>query len=268
MNEKVSVVVIVAMVLTMIAGVIIPVATFLILKKKLKGKFLPALFGVLTMFVWAFTLEQILHSVVLVTPIGKTLTDNIWLYGLYGAFCAATFEEVGRFITMRFLLKKYHNDRSASVMYGIGHGGFECAYLLVIGMINNLVFVTKINTGAADQLTAGLAGTALEQVEAAMQAVLTVNAAMFAVSVFERICAIALQIAMSIFMWQAATKNKWGYFALAFGFHFAVDFVSVILGKYFGVAVTECAVAIIAIAGLTAGVRIYRKNVVTQSSEA
>lgn len=251
---------ILGMILALVASVVIPLILFLVLKIKFKGKFIPFLFGALTMLIWALTLEQIMHTVVFISPVGSAIQGNIWLYGLYGALAAATFEEIGRYITMRFLLKKEHDNKITSVMYGAGHGGFECMYLLGIGMISNLAVVAMVRSGAIVQMTATLGDAELEQVNALITAIQTTSIAMFGVSVLERLFAITAQIAMSVAMWQAAAKNKKLFFIVVFAMHFCLDFLAVIVNNYFGIAVTECIIGTLSVVYIIIVCVIYKKT--------
>jgi uncharacterized membrane protein YhfC len=53
--------------------------------------------------------------------------SHTWLYAVLGALLAGLFEETGRFIAFKFLLKK-RTDRKTAISYGIGHGGFEAIF--------------------------------------------------------------------------------------------------------------------------------------------
>lgn len=260
MNLTISSALIPAIAATMAAGVIIPVVLVLVMKKKTGGKWVPFWLGCASMFVSALVLEQLLHAIVFASPVGSTIQNNIWLYGLYGALAAATFEEVGRFVTMHFLLKKHHGDKTAALMYGAGHGGFECFFLLVVGMANNLLIAMMIQNGTADLLLTGLSGVQLETAKAQIAALAATQPIMFGVSVIERLIAITAQIAMSVVMWQAATKGKKVYFLYAFLFHFVMDFTAVVVNNYFGAAATEITVLIFAVLFTVFAASIYKKE--------
>lgn len=260
MQTTISATVIAAVLLTMLAGALIPLTLFLVLKLRYKCKGIPFLAGALTMFLSAMVLEQILHTIVLLSPAGAVIQGNIWLYGLYGALCAAAFEEVGRYITMRHILKNHHGDKKTAIMYGAGHGGFECAYLLIFGMLSNLIMMLMINSGTIDQVLGTLSGDALEQNLAAIETLKTISAGFFALSIYERIIAVTAQIVMSIFMWQAAAKGKKLYFPVAFLMHFLLDFCVVIVNNYLGAVAAECTITVLSILALLAAVKLYRKE--------
>ncbi len=260
MNLTISSALIPAIAAAMTAGVIIPVLLVLILKKKIGGKLIPFWLGCATMFVSALVLEQILHSIVFTSKIGPDIQNNIWLYGLYGALAAATFEEVGRYITMHFLLKKYHGDKTTSLMYGAGHAGFECFFLLVVSMANNLIIAMMIQSGTADLLFQGLADVQVETAKAQIAALAATQPIMMLVSVIERLIAITAQLAMSVVMWQAAAKGKKICFLYSFLFHFAMDFTVVLVNNFFGVVAAEITVFIFTVLFSAFAASIYRKE--------
>lgn len=265
MNLTISSALIPAIVATMAAGVIIPVLLVFILKKKTGGKLIPFWLGCATMFVSAMVLESILHSIVLASPVGPAIQNNIWLYGLYGALAAATFEEVGRYITMHFLLKKYHGDKTASLMYGAGHAGFECFFLLVSTMASNLVIAIMIQSGTTDLLFNGIPEAQIAAVNDQIAAVAAIQPIMLTVSVLERLIAIAGQIAMSVVMWQAAANGKKIYFLYTFLFHFAMDFTIVLVNNYLGTIAAEITIFIFAVLFGIFAASIYKKE---KASEA
>ena len=102
--ETVSVASMIGMGVSMLLSMGIPVGLLIYGKVKKDAKFSSFFIGAGTFFVFAMVLEQILHMVVLGGV--PDIQNNIWMYGLYGAAAAAVFEETGRFVAMKFLMKK------------------------------------------------------------------------------------------------------------------------------------------------------------------
>lgn len=257
---KVETLSIVFMVISMLAGVGMFVGLFLVFKLKYKMKILPFITGCLTMFVFAFILEQIMHTIVLTSKAGTAIQGNVWLYGLYGAMAAAVFEETGRFLAMKFVLKKEADNPTTGIMYGAGHGGFEAAYLLGMGMMNNLILAFMINSGQKAALYAGADAITAGQITAQLTALCTTTSWMFLVGIVERVFAIILQIGMSMFMWRGVAQKKTGFIFLTFAIHFVADFLTVIVGNYSNVFVTELIIAVCAAAAIALAVRLYKKD--------
>ena len=81
-----------AMVVVAVVTILLPVILVIVGKVKLGAKLSSFFIGCGVFFVMALVLEQILHAVVL-TITGTKLTDNIWLYALYGGCAAAVCNE-------------------------------------------------------------------------------------------------------------------------------------------------------------------------------
>ena len=121
MVSKLSIVMIIV---NMILGVLIPVVIMVSFKKKYKACIKSFLVGCATMLLFAMVLEQLVHSVILGSAVGAVIQGNIWLYALYASLMAGLFEETGRLLTMRYVLKKEHCNTYNALMYGAGHNLF------------------------------------------------------------------------------------------------------------------------------------------------
>lgn len=254
-----------AMLLNLLLGLIIPAVIYFIMKKRFRGNRIAFFTGCGIMFVFAFLLESLVHSFVLGGSLGTVISNNIWLYGLYGASMAAIFEETGRLIAFEFILKKHRDNDGTALLYGAGHGGFEAFYILFVSGINNLTFAALINSGNTAALTAGLEGTALAQIEATIQQMLEISWSTFLFSPIERIAAIILQISLSVLVWFAVKYKDYRLYGMALLIHFLMDFVSVILNSMVsgfgnaGLVIVEAVIWIMAIASTLFVKKIWKK---------
>lgn len=122
-------------------GLAIPVAAIIIYKKKYKESWLPSAFiGAGTFILFAMILESLLHQVML--PI---VQDNVWLYGIYGALAAGVFEETGRLVAYKTLMRKHYGAKNA-VFMGIGHGGIEVVIILGVTFLSYLIMALAANS--------------------------------------------------------------------------------------------------------------------------
>lgn len=160
--------------------------------------------GALVFVVFALVLESLLHRVVI-----PHIISIPWLYVLYGAFAAALFEETGRFLAFRFILK---DDRSP-VLYGIGHGGIESYLLLGLPLLSTLIMYLMEKSGHA--LTEA-------QAQAVMQ-VFASSPSVYLLGGAERVISICLQIALSVFVCKSVTTGKARWYFIAFFCHFLTD---------------------------------------------
>ena len=217
----------IGMVLSLILSIGLPIVLLILVKIKLKAKLTSFVIGCATFIVFALMLEPILHSVVL-TATGTLLTDNIILYGLYGGLAAALFEETGRLIAMKFFMKDSLNKPNA-LMYGIGHGGIEAILLVGMTYVSNLMTAVMINSGAlqasVELVDAELQQTTFEQIKVLWE----LPSWQFYMAGVERLAALILQIALSVLVYKAVAKKNRTYWFIAFGIHFAVDFLTVVI---------------------------------------
>ena len=224
---------IVMIIVNMILGVLIPVVIMVFFKKKYKACIKSFLVGCVTMLLFAMVLEQLVHIIVLGSEIGTVIQGNIWLYALYGSLMAGLFEETGRLLTMRYVLKKEHCNTYNALMYGAGHGGFEMFMVLTIGMLNNLVYSVMINMGQAQTLLEPLDDSARSTLQTAFDTLIQTPSWYFILSPVERLAAIIAQIGLSVIVWHAAVGKtiKGRLYILAIFLHAVLDSVAVLAAK-------------------------------------
>lgn len=228
---------VIAIVVTFCVVVGVPVFLCIWIRKKTKAKISSYFIGSLTFFVSALVLEQIFHVAVLgLSSLGQVIKNNIWLTALYGGLAAGLFEETGRFVAMKYVMKKNLNRENA-LMYGAGHGGIESILLVGVVYINNIIGVIMMNGGLIGSLFPGETG---EQVALNLQPLATTPALDFYLGGIERVLAMILHMALSILVYKAVSqKGKMGYYVLAIALHFLVNFMTVAASHYFNLLVVE-----------------------------
>ncbi len=225
--------------------------------KKKGAEILPFFIGCAVFVLFALILESLVHNLVLNGPAGETIRSNTLLYALYGGFMAGLFEETGRFLAFKTVLKKrLGNDRNA-LMYGVGHGGLEAMLLLGFAYISNLVMAAFLNAGMADTLTATVTGEAADQLKTAMQTLTSTAPWIYLLGLAERAFAVTIHICLSVLVWFAVKKPGKGWlFPLAILLHAAVDGITVILSAHLPVWGVE-----ICLAGLALGLALLARSV-------
>ena len=257
---------IIAMGTCALVGFAVPIALAWWLVKKHKARLMTILIGAGVFIAFALVLESILHQIVLKGPYGQTIMGNVWYYALYGGLAAGIFEETGRFLAMKFLLKKEPSNALPAIAYGAGHGGVEMLLLFGMAMISNIVLSVMINTGSADTLLASAPADSLEQVQAQFEQLEKVTAGACFLGIWERLSALILQLALSILVWTAVRKGgKWLWlFPAAILLHFLVDGCAVVLSRNASMFVTEVIVFAMALAigsiGFLLAKRLNRKT--------
>ena len=240
--------------ISMAAGALVGIAAPILLGwwlvKKYQVKTTPILVGACVFILFALVLESLVHQVVLKGPSGAAIMGNIWYFALYGGCMAALFEETGRFLAMKFVLKKEPGTALTGVGYGLGHGGAEMILIFGITMVSNLVLSALINTGQADTILAATPEANQAQVQAQFAQLEALGAGSVLLGLWERISALILQVSLSILVWTAVRRGgKWLWlFPAAFLLHFLVDASTVVLAKSASMVAVEIIVFALAIA--------------------
>ena len=229
------------MVFSLIVSFALPIGLFVYAKKKLGAKAAPFFIGCSVFFVMVLMLEAAIHRIVFQLA-GEALTGSVILYAVYGGLMAALFEETGRYIAMRFLVKPM--DFSNAFMYGAGHGGVEAMLLCGVASINNIVSAVMINSGTMSAQLATLDAEKAADTAAALSALWTTPSLTFFAGGVERIIAVVLHLSLSILVFQAVRKRPHGAGA-GYLFHFVIDSLSVLLSAVASVWVVELVAALL-----------------------
>lgn len=248
----------VGMIVSLVIAVLLPIVLCVVVRKKTGAKFSSMLWGCATFILFALILEQILHMVVLKLT-GTTLTENIWLYGLYGAAAAAVFEETGRVITMKFIMKKNLNRENA-LMYGVGHGGIEAILIIGLAQISNIATAIMINTNQMEAVLSVLDETQKAATLESLSALWTTPGYLFFMGGIERVSAIILHIALSILVYAGIKQGKKMIVVAAYAAHFAADFVTVVAADKLPVVAVEAVLFLMCILLGFVAARLYKKN--------
>ena len=219
---------IVFMGITMVFGIVVSIVLPIVIKKKHNTAVSPYFIGWAVFGIFALILESVMHYFVLGAA-GEAITGNMWLYALYGGFAAGIFEETGRFLAMKFVMKKHYGNDGNALMYGAGHGCFEALMIVVLTMAGNIVMAMMINVGQTDVMLASLPSDQQEAMQTVFSQLTDTQPYMFLLSGFERISAIMLHISFSVLVWTAVVNRKFFFYPLAVVLHAAADGVLVIL---------------------------------------
>lgn len=196
------------------------------------------LYGMLVFFVTQMILRIPLVQI-LQGYLGEALqTNQFLLYGWFFALAitAGLFEEIGRYLGYRFLIK---NDKTWNVglMYGAGHGGLES--MLLVGGLAVLGLVNVIALSNLDLTTAPIPPEQLPAIQAARQQIAALDWWMPLLGAYERFLTVFLHIALSILVLQTFLRRSLIWLVLAIGLHTLVNFVAVVAVPLVGVVWVE-----------------------------
>lgn len=204
-----------------VLAILIPVTAVIVFKMKNRDTWLPSAFiGAGAFILFAMVLEQLLHMVML-----PVVNNSVVWYSIYGALAAGVFEETGRFVAYKTLMKKHYTTKNA-VLMGLGHGGIEAVLVLGATLLTYLALMIMANSMGIDKVldmaakgNAEMAQTLGTQLEGMRE----YNFVKMALGVYERVLAMVFHTCASVWVYKAVTHKLWLYPA-AIAVHAAMDF--------------------------------------------
>ena len=217
-----------SLIITVLLMIAIPVGCFLYWRGKHKQQtnFSYLIAGAMGFILSARVLELGVHyfCVVADNPVSRFINGNTAAFVLYGTMMAGIFEECGRHIVFKYILKK-NRTRENAVLYGIGHGGIEILAVLLPTMILYLVIAILFSQGNVEEamnqlkITEETAAAALPSVQAAA----AFDYGMMTANVIERLFAMALHIGLTVIVYYGVISEKKGFLPLAILLHMLMD---------------------------------------------
>ena len=204
---------VVSLTITVILMIAIPVCFFICWRRKHKEqtKISWLIAGAAGFVIFARMLEVGVHYFCIVAdnPVSRFINGNAAAFVLYGITMAGIFEECGRLIILKYILKK-DRTRENAVIYGIGHGGIEILTVLLPAMILYLAIAVMFSQGDTEaalktlNITEETATAALPSVQAAA----AFDYAMMAMNVMERLLAMLIHIGLTIVVYYGVVNAK------------------------------------------------------------
>ena len=215
-----------SLIVTVILMIAIPVVFFLFWRRKHKEqtKISWLIAGAAGFIVSARMLELGVHyfCIIAENPVSRFL--NTAAFVLYAVTMAGVFEECGRHIILKHILRK-DRSRENAVLYGIGHGGIEILAVILPTMITYLAIALLFSAGDAQSalrtlnITEETAAAALPTVQAAA----AFNFGAMAMNVMERLFALLLHIGLTVIVYYGVINAKKLFLPLAILLHMLTD---------------------------------------------
>ncbi len=241
-----------------VLAILMTVVFVIVWKVKTKAKIFPMVIGAVIFVLFAEILKLIpVYPLVMAdNAVSRAINSSPVLYYFTAALLAGIFEETGRLVAFRFVLKKY-TERRTALDYGVGHGGIE-ALITSMTPISIASIGTAINSGMLDQILSAYP----ENQQAKMMEQITEFAShSFGTAMLwipERAAAIMIHLALSIIVFRAVRDKKPLLYFIAVLLHFAVDFGLVFSAEHF--VATEIALFAASLIMLITAIRcVYRR---------
>lgn len=182
---------------TLLVSLLLPLFISIYLIIRSKSYFKPILVGVLTFLIFQVFTRIYILQVILPTQVWYILFtyDYPILYAFLLSLTAGLFEEIGRYIMMKYILRKM--DIKKALAFGLGHGGIEA--ILFVGIA--LVLTNPMLIDSQQLLMSGL----------------------------ERFSAIIFHLGFSVLVYQMIFRSKKFNLLYAISLHTLVNFISVVL---------------------------------------
>lgn len=218
------------MLLTAVLGIALPLITAIIWCKKKHEPFTTVLIGAATFLLFAIVIEKPLQALVisLDSPVSQFVNARPVLWGIIVGLFPGVFEETGRFVAFKTVLRK-RKQRETGLSHGIGHGGFEAMFILGITYIEYFVFAIMLNQGSFVELMIEpvkdtLTPDVVKQITDIVEQITTFSAATMGVALVDRLIAVAFHIGASIMVFYAVKdKKKWWLYPFAILIHTVID---------------------------------------------
>ncbi|KWF26629.1 YhfC family glutamic-type intramembrane protease [Burkholderia pseudomultivorans] len=197
---------------------LLPLVLFRYLRKPLALDRRDTIVGVAVFTLFAMIVERAFHGLVLSqTPAGGWLTQPL-AFVAYSALATAVFEEVGRYLGMRFLARRYGPvaGDGRGIGYGIGHGGAEAWFVgvLVWGQWSYLAWLAS-----RGQFEAQLSDLPADTVVRLHMMLATLSVPSIVLLLLERCASFVLQLALSVLVWRGVRAGRAGVLPLAIVLH-------------------------------------------------
>ena len=217
-----------SLIITNILMIMIPVAFFLYWRRKHKEQtnisWLIA--GALGFIVSARMLELGVHYFCILAdnPVSRFINGSTAVYVLYGTIMAGVFEECGRYVVLKTIMKK-NRTRENAVLYGIGHGGIEILAVLLPAMVLYLVVAILFSAGNTENALKTLNITEETAVAAlpSVQTAASFDYGVMALNVIERLLAMFVHIGLTVIVYYGVVNSKKLCLPMAIVLHMLAD---------------------------------------------
>lgn len=201
-----------------------------------------------------FLISQVILRLPWQIPLGRWVQENPkWLihFLLFSSLTAGLFEETGRWLGYRYLLRRERSLR-IGVMFGLGHGALESILLAGLPLAGLLFTWVMASRGL---LPSGPAVETLRQHTAAL------GAGKMLLTALERASAMAAHVGLSLIVLQVWMRGGMRWLALAITLHFAVNAVAalLVLALHLSPFIGELVLVILAISVLATGWQLVRR---------
>ncbi|WP_323118670.1 YhfC family intramembrane metalloprotease [Burkholderia alba] len=196
-----------ALIIATLIVALLPIGLYRFLRKPMALNKRDAIIGIAVFTLFATLLERGFYGLLLGHP-----STMLWLakpttFLVFGAVTAAVFEEVGRYLGMRFLDRRYGRSGGdgRGLGYGIGHGGAQAWFVGVLVLGQWVYLAWLANRGQLSEQLATMPADLALRIQVMLA---TMSVQSIAVTVLERVAAFVFQVLLSVLMWRGVRTGK------------------------------------------------------------
>lgn len=207
---------------TALFAIFYPIVLAMVLSKRLRVDAHYAGYGALIFFLF-----QVISRIPLVQVVGGALAPMLkssqlaallWLVAL--ALTAGLFEEVGRYVGYRWLMRREQKTWEKAVLYGVGHGGLESILLVGLSLLGTILIGLALTAVPLTILPAAQRAPLIQQ----YAALAAVPGWYPLLGLWERLWTLPVHIGLSVVVLQVFQRGRLRWLWWAVVAHAVVDF--------------------------------------------
>lgn len=213
-----------------------------------KASFKAVLVGALVFFVFQIVIRMPLLQVISRQTWYFKMSSSMLLVGLFLGLSAGLFEEIGRFLGFKYLLKNKLTWENG-IAYGIGHGGIEAILLVGLSNLNSIIFSILINNGLLESTLANRLSPDI--VYSIKYQLISITPALALAGGLERLFTIIVHIAFSIIVLYGVMSKEFKYVVYAIFAHTLINApLPILMSRGVNIWIIEAYIGVFAAIGL------------------
>jgi uncharacterized membrane protein YhfC len=196
-----------ALVIATLFVALLPLALYRFLRRPMTLDKRDAIIGVIVFTLFATLLERAFYGLMLTQPAAIQWFAKPVAFLVFSTVTAALFEEVGRYLGMRVLARRYGDSAgdSRGLGHGVGYGGAQAWFVGVLVLGQWVYLGWLANRGQLNEQLATMPADLALRIQVMLA---TISVQSIGVMVLERVAAFAFQVLLSVLMWRGVRARK------------------------------------------------------------
>jgi len=189
-----------------------PIAYMIYCKKVVKASLVPVVAGITVYMVAVIGFQSFLHQFFIYgsNAVSDFINSNKWIYVLYLGLSTAVFEQAGRWLAFKFMLKKYTPDDTA-LTYGIGHGAAQTVMPVGIGLAISSVMLYSVKSTGYDEYLAMIGEDQAATLNEMLMSYTSIGAHYYIWTALEMLMVLVVQVGLSVLVFKSVRRANSTY---------------------------------------------------------